>query len=135
MLGSMLVFLVRHAHAKSGEPDELRRLSKRGRKEARAVARDLEAHATPPRLVLTSPLVRARETADAIADAVGAPLRVDERFTPGATAAALREAVAGEPGPVAVVGHQPDCSEIAIELTGRDPGFPTAGTAEITLDA
>jgi phosphohistidine phosphatase len=133
MLDSMLVFLVRHAHAKSGEPDELRRLSKRGRKEARAVARDLAAHETPPRLVLTSPLVRARETAEAIAEAVGATLRVDERLAPGASASALHEAVAGEPGPIAVIGHQPDCSEIALELMGRDPGFPTAGVAEITL--
>jgi phosphohistidine phosphatase len=135
MLGSMLVFLVRHAHAKSGEPDELRRLSKRGRKEARAVAGHLAAHATPPRLVLTSPLLRARETAEAIAEAVDATWRVEKRLEPGANAASIRAVVAGESGPVAVVGHQPDCSEIALELTGRDPGFPTAGVAEIALDA
>ena len=38
-------------------------------------------------------------------------------------------------GPVATVGHQPDCSEIALALIGRDPGFPVAGMAELELIA
>jgi phosphohistidine phosphatase len=133
MLAPVLVFLVRHAHAESGEPDELRRLSARGRAEALALAELLATHPTPPSLVLSSPLLRARETAEALADAAGAELRVDEGLAPGATADALRDAVAAEDGPVAVVGHQPDCSQIALELTGADPGFATGGVAEITL--
>lgn len=36
--------------------------------------------------------------------------------------------------PVVAVCHQPDCSEIALALTGRDPGFPPGGVAELTLD-
>lgn len=129
----MLVFLVRHAHSDPGEPDELRSLSERGREETVALAERLAAHSTPPRLVLTSPLLRARQTAEPIAQATGAELRVDERLLPGATLNLLREAVEGAEGPVAAVGHQPDCSEIALELTGSDPGFPTGGVAEIEL--
>jgi phosphohistidine phosphatase len=129
----MLVFLVRHAHADPGEPDELRTLSERGQGEARALADRLASHTTPPRLVLSSPLLRARETAVAIASAASAELRVYERFAPGATAAGLQEAVEDAQGPIAVVGHQPDCSEIALAITGRDPGFRTGGFAEITL--
>jgi phosphohistidine phosphatase len=131
----MLVFLVRHAHAEKGEPDELRPLSERGREEARAVARQLAGHETPPALVLTSPLLRARQTAEQITQATGAELRVDERLSPGLTAGILREALNGHDGPVAVVGHQPDFSEVAFELTGQDPGFPTGGVAEVELDA
>jgi phosphohistidine phosphatase len=130
----MLVFLVRHAHAERGEPDELRELSERGRVEARAVARQLAGHPTPPVVVLTSPLVRARQTAEQIAHETGAELRLDERLAPGATAGLLREAIRGLEGSVAVVGHQPDFSEIAFELTGTDPGFPTGGVAELELD-
>ena len=74
----------------------------------------------------TSPLLRARQTAEAIARASGAELRVDARLAPGATAADLRAAVGEGDLPVATVGHQPDCSEIAVALTGRDPGFPPA---------
>jgi phosphohistidine phosphatase len=135
MLGPMLVFLVRHAHADPGDPDEQRKLSERGRNEAEALADRLAAHGSPPRLVLTSPLLRARETAEALAGRVGAELRVDGRLAPGATATDVREAVEGESGSVAVVGHQPDCSEIARELTGRDPGFSTGSAFELTLDA
>jgi phosphohistidine phosphatase len=130
----MLVFLVRHAHAVSGDPDELRQLSERGREEARGLAGALAEHATPPRVVVTSPLLRARQTADEIARATGAQLRVEERLAPGATADLLRAALEGLDGPVAAVGHQPDCSEIAIELTGDDPGFPTAGVFEVELE-
>ena len=131
----MLVFLVRHAHSDPGDPDELRPLSTRGRGEAQALAERLAAHSTPPRLVLTSPLLRACETAEAIAEATAAELRIDERLAPGATAGTLQESVDGETGPVAAVCHQPDCSEIALAVTGTDPGFPTGGVAEIALDA
>jgi phosphohistidine phosphatase len=134
MLDVMLVFLVRHAHAQPGEPDEVRTLSERGRDEAQAVADRLAAHATPPRVVVTSPLLRARETADAVVEATGAELHVDDRLAPGATAAKVREALDGVDGPVAVVGHQPDFSEIALAITGRDPGFPTGGVSEIRFE-
>ena len=130
----MLVFLVRHAHSDPGDPDDLRTLSARGRGEASAVAELLAAHATPPRLVLSSPLRRACETAEAIANAAAAELRVDERLAPGATADDLRDAIGDAGGPVAAVCHQPDCSEIALALTGRDPGFPPGGFAEIELN-
>jgi phosphohistidine phosphatase len=130
----MLVFLVRHAHAEKGDPDDLRPLSERGRDETRAVAGQLAEHDTPPTLVLTSPLLRARQTAEPIAQASGAELRVDERVAPGLTPDALLAALADEHGPVAVVGHQPDFSEIAFALTGSDPGFPTGGVAEIAVE-
>jgi phosphohistidine phosphatase len=129
----MLVFLVRHAHADPGDPDELRTLSERGKSEARTLADRLAEHPTPPRLVVTSPLVRARETADLIATRLGADLRSDDRLAPGATASEARDVVEGEEGPVALVGHQPDCSEIAQELTGRDPGFATGSAFELSL--
>ncbi|HLF00157.1 MAG TPA: histidine phosphatase family protein [Gaiellaceae bacterium] len=130
----MRLFLVRHAHAGPGDPDDLRPLSGRGRGEAEALGARLSSHATPPRLVLSSPLLRARQTAEAVAESTGAELRTDERLAPGATADDVRAAVSGTEGPVAVIGHQPDCSEIAVALTGSDPGFPTAGVAELTLE-
>ena len=118
MLGAMLLFLVRHAHSDPGDPDDLRPLSPRGRAEARALAESLTAHSTPPRLVLSSPLLRARETAETIADAVPAELRIDDRLAPGTTVETLTDAVSGVEGPIAAVCHQPDCSQIALELDG-----------------
>ena len=131
----MLVFLVRHAHSDPGDPDELRPLSARGSEEARLLGARLAEHETPPVVVVSSPLLRARQTADAVALATGAAVRVDERLAPGASAESLEGAVALEVGPVACIGHQPDCSEIALALTGRDPGFPPAGVAELVVEA
>ena len=131
----MLIFLIRHAHAESGDPDEARPLSGRGREEARALGDSLSRHETPPVLVLTSPLLRARQTAQEITQATAAELRVEHALSPGATVEMLREAVGEETRPVAAVCHQPDCSQIALAVTGEDPGFPPGGLAELSLDA
>jgi phosphohistidine phosphatase len=126
------LILVRHAHAEPGDPDELRPLSERGREEARALAKRLdEAH---PELVLTSPLLRARETAQAIAKESGAELRIDDRLAPGASADDVLAAVGDSEATVVTVGHQPDCSEIALSLGGIDPGFKPAGFYELVLN-
>jgi phosphohistidine phosphatase len=131
----MRLFVIRHAKAQPGDPDELRPLTKEGERQARALGVRLAAHQTPPAIVVTSPLLRARQTAEAIARATGAELRVDDRLAPGADAAAVSAILAdANAQPVATVGHQPDCSEIAVALTGQDPGFLTAGMAEIVLD-
>ena len=53
--------------------------------------------------------------------------------SPGGDCGFADRAIAGAPGPIATVGHQPDCSEIALELTGVDPGFPVAGSVELTV--
>jgi phosphohistidine phosphatase len=131
----MRLFLVRHAKAEPGEPDELRALSQKGFEQARRLGLALSLHPSPPTVVLSSPLLRARQTAEALARETGAELRIDERLAPGASADSLRAALAGLHGPVAAVGHQPDCSEIAYGLTGVDPGFPAAGMLELELPA
>jgi phosphohistidine phosphatase len=125
------LILVRHAHADSGDPDELRPLSARGREEARALAERLAE--VGPDAVLASPLLRARETAAAIAKASGVELRVDDRLGPGATAEDVLEAAADGGATVVAVGHQPDCSEIAFALGAGVVEFPPAGFAEIDL--
>ena len=127
----MRLIVVRHAHADSGDPDELRPLSARGRDEAQALAERLAADA--PGLVLTSPLLRARETAAPIAKAAGAELRVDERLGPGATAEDVVAAAEGADGTVVAVGHQPDCSILVEALSGRSVDFPPAGHAVVEL--
>lgn len=129
----MRVFLCRHAQAHPGEPDELRELTTNGVEQARALGDLLARRADPPVLVLASPLQRARQTAAEISRATGAPLRVAAELAPGATVELLRQALEGATGPVAVVGHQPDCSELAFLLTGRDPGFPLAGMVTVEL--
>jgi phosphohistidine phosphatase len=133
--GRVRVYLCRHAQAAPGEPDAARELTPVGFEQARALGERLAGLPRPPRLVLTSPLIRARQTGAEIAAAVGVEARVEEALAPGANAESLAEALAGAPDPVATVGHQPDCSEIALALTGADPGFPVAGMAALELEA
>jgi phosphohistidine phosphatase len=133
MLAAVLVYLCRHAQAGPGEPDELRALTPTGVEQARRLGELLAAADVTPEVVVASPLVRARQTAALVARALGAELRVDTRLAPGATVDDLRAALEALAGPVATVGHQPDCSEIAVAVTGKDPGFPPAGVATIDL--
>jgi phosphohistidine phosphatase len=124
------LLLIRHAEAAPGEPDDLRPLTAAGR----AAARTLGERIGRADAVLTSPLLRARETGELVARGAGCASEPDERLAPGADADAVREAVAGRGEVVAVVGHQPDCSRIAAELTGGpEPPFAPAAMIEIEL--
>jgi len=128
------VFLVRHAEAEPGEPDELRALTTHGRRQAQELGVRFARHDIKPDAVLSSPLLRARQTAEAIAAALGATAEPDERLAPGATADDLRAAAAGRGEIVVAVGHQPDCGQIAAAITGGPaPDFPAAGVHELEL--
>jgi phosphohistidine phosphatase SixA len=127
----MRLFLVRHAEAAPGEPDELRPLTPAGR----AVARDLGERLASerPDAVVSSPLLRARETAEQIARAAGLTAEADERLAPGATAEDVQAAIAGRGDMVIAVGHQPDCSAIVLALTGREREFAPGAVEEVEL--
>ena len=127
----MRLVLVRHADAAPGDPDELRALTPEGHEQARRLGERLRAEGIEPDAVLTSPLLRARETAAELG--LGEPQPLDE-LRPGATADDVRSAIAGRGRTVVVVGHQPDCSRIATALRGgAEPAFPPAGAEIIDL--
>jgi phosphohistidine phosphatase SixA len=127
----MRLFLVRHAEAAPGEPDELRPLTQAGR----AVARDLGERLAVerPDAVISSPLLRARETAEQIARAAGLTAETDDRLAPGATADDLQAALAGRGETVVAVGHQPDCTSIVLALSGHEISFAAGDVHEMQL--
>src|SRR5438876_1416357 len=134
MLRAVQLVIVRHAEAADGEPDELRPLTPEGRQAARELGERLAADGIRPDAVLTSTLLRARETGAELARPAGLEPEADERLAPGATAEDVRAAADGRGETVVVVGHQPDCGKIAAALTGRDePRFPPAGMLAIDL--
>ena len=134
MLRAVQLVIVRHAEAVSGEPDELRPLTPAGREAARALGQRLADEGLEPDAVLTSPLLRARETALELARPAGLEPEPDERLAPGATAEAVRAAAEERGETVIVVGHQPDCSRIAAALVGgEEPAFPPGGMLAIEL--
>jgi phosphohistidine phosphatase len=130
------LFVVRHAEAEPGEPDDLRRLSVDGRAQARELGERLAGEGVKADAILTSPLLRARETGEALAGALGCTSEPSDALAPGATAATVRAAVTGRGETVLVVGHQPDCGKIAAELgDGTEPPFPPGGMVELELPA
>jgi phosphohistidine phosphatase len=128
----MRLLIVRHAEAAPGSPDELRALTPAGRAEARALGRRLRDARLVPDAVVTSPLLRARETAVALG--LGEPT-VDERLAPGAAPEDIREAAADRGTTVLVVGHQPDCGQAAAAFAGGpEPALPPCGHVLVELD-
>ena len=127
----MRLYIVRHAEAAPGSPDELRVLTPEGHEQARALGKRLRDEGVRPDAILTSPLLRARETAKGLGLGDSEP---HERLAPGATVDDVRAVVAGRGETVVVVGHQPDCGRVAAALTGGpEPAFPAAGVVAVDL--
>jgi phosphohistidine phosphatase len=128
----MRLLIVRHAEAGPGSPDELRALTPLGREQAWELGRRLREQGVTADAVVSSPLLRARETAVALG--LGEP-QLDERLAPGATPEDIRDAVEGRGETVVVVGHQPDCGQAVAALTGGpEPPFPPCGHMLVELD-
>ncbi|HZC58888.1 MAG TPA: phosphohistidine phosphatase SixA [Chthoniobacterales bacterium] len=123
----MQLFLLRHAEAEShSENDEERALTDKGRRQAANIGRFCAAHDIAPDVILSSPLVRARETAEAVAHELGMPKRVQiEEFlgvgmTPESSVSGLEKYSGRES--VMLVGHEPDFSRLAGALIGGHRG-------------
>ena len=122
----MEILFLRHGIAEARETwegdDRARPLTGRGRKAMERTAVRLAELGVAPELIVTSPLVRARQTAEIAAAALGMDDRVveDERLAPGFDAGGLRDLLEDRPVTAAVmlVGHEPDFSEIISELIG-----------------
>ena len=85
-----------------------------------------------PDAIVSSPLLRARETASALG--LGAP-EVDERLAPGASPADVRDAALGRGETVLVIGHQPDCGRAVAAFAGSpEPPFPPCGHVVVELE-
>jgi phosphohistidine phosphatase len=131
----MRLYLVRHAEAAPGDPDELRPLTQEGRRQARELGKRMLSEDAAPAVILTSPLLRARETGGELARAFDIESVPEERLAPGASVDDVRAAVEGRGDQVVVVGHQPDCGQIAAALTGGpEPRFPAGGLVVLELD-
>jgi phosphohistidine phosphatase len=126
----MKLLLIRHAKAEdrtlftlSDKKDALRALTPNGRKTMRQVAKGLRKHAPDIDVLATSPLLRARQTADIVAKVFGVAEAVEVTvLLPGAKGEELLDWLRAHAADavVALVGHEPDLSELAgWLLTGK----------------
>lgn len=113
----MELVVLRHGTAEDHHPggDFERALIEKGRRQARDAATLLQSSGLLPDIVLTSPLVRARQTAEEFCETAGIPAPIVQPWLAAGMSAqtALGELVGfREFERVAIVGHEPDLSEL-----------------------
>jgi phosphohistidine phosphatase len=127
-MGAMRVLVIRHAHAApqgAGVPDAERPLTAEGERRFRAAARGL-AQVVTPDVLLTSPLLRARQTAAIAAAAWRTVEAMPEPALASGNLTEIFDALDAHPpdATVALIGHEPTVSSLVSELTrsnGEDP--------------
>jgi len=126
----MILYIVRHSDAvpsgTPGVPEDDRPLTEKGIKKMREVARGLRAVEVMPELVLSSPLPRARRTAEIIVEELGGkiPLKITNALAPSGSRSELYREFRTDRklSAVMIVGHQPALGEIAGEIAWGSAG-------------
>jgi phosphohistidine phosphatase len=120
----MKLYVMRHGIAEDAAAsfhDFDRALTMKGRKRTREVARALHHAGESPHLIISSPLVRAVQTAELVASVIEpdeAPI-VRQELAPGGDLLTLvGELLASQAKPVMFVGHEPDLSSLLDQLLG-----------------
>lgn len=122
----MVLYVLRHAIAEdllsNAVPDSSRRITKKGRRKARRVLSHAASIGVRPRAILTSPYVRARETAEIAASEFGGDTDpvVSSALIPYVSVHVLWSTLRGPAvrGDLMVVGHNPQLSELVMWLLG-----------------
>jgi len=116
------IWFLRHGEAEphDARPDADRRLTQRGEKQARAAGRALAALEIAFQLVLSSPRIRALDTARLACQELGSDFVVDDALSSDFAIDDALElaAAAGEDKRVLFVGHDPDFTQVVHDLAG-----------------
>jgi phosphohistidine phosphatase len=125
-----MIWLLRHGEAADGSPDAERPLTDKGREQSRAAGAALRALGVKPDACLTSPKVRAADTARLACEELGTVLPQHEPKLAGGPFHA-DELAAGLGDDVILVGHDPDFSAAVHSLTGAQVRLKKGGLAGI----
>jgi phosphohistidine phosphatase len=137
---ALTLLLIRHADAGDSTiwpgDDAARPLSKKGRRQSKRLGDLLEALDVRPDAILTSPRLRAADTAKLVGRRVGTKVGIDERIDTGFNAERLSAVLADLPPAVALValvGHDPDFSVLASWLADAPLSMAKGALARIEL--
>lgn len=124
-----MIYLLRHGKAEEGDGDDAaRRLTAKGEHQARAAGAALVALGAEIDACLTSPKVRAAETARLAAEALGLEPETAGELSGGPFDSL---ALAAGRGTVLFVGHEPDFSAEVARLTGANVKLSKGGLAVV----
>ncbi len=124
-----MLWLLRHGDAEPGTGDDAsRELTEKGERQSRNAGTALVALGAGIETCLSSPKVRAEQTARLACEALGLEVEIDERLRGGPVD--VLELAAGR-GEVLIVGHEPDMSGAIGELTGGLVKLKKGGLAAV----
>ena len=124
-----MIWLLRHGDAEDGSPDSERPLTEKGREQARAVGGALKALGVEVDACLTSPKVRAADTARLACEPLGVEPELEPKLAGGPFDAEALAAGLGDE--VLLVGHDPDFSMAVHSLTGAQVRMKKGGLAGV----
>jgi phosphohistidine phosphatase len=125
-----VIWLLRHGDAAPGSPDAERRLTEKGRAQSRAAGAALRALGVELDACLTSPKVRALDTARlACKELNGIEPTLEPKLSGGPFDAEALAAGLGDD--VMLVGHDPDFSAAVHDLTGAQVRLKKGGLAGV----
>lgn len=124
-----MIYLLRHGDAEDGNgDDDARRLTTKGKRQARAAGEALAVLGAPIDACLASPKVRAADTARLACAALGLAPEIAEDLRGGRFDSL---ALAAGRGAVLLVGHEPDFSGEVARLTGANVKLRKGGLAVV----
>lgn len=124
-----MIWLIRHAEAEDGSPDADRRLTAKGEQQARDAGSALAKLGVEVDACLTSPKVRAVQTAELVCEHLGVEPLLEPALEGGPFDPQELARRAGEN--VVLVGHEPDFSHAVARSTGAQVRMRKAGIAGI----
>ena len=124
-----MLWLLRHGDAADGSPDAERPLTSKGEEQSRAAGEALKALGVKLDACLTSPKVRAAETARLACEAFGIDPQMEPKLAGGPFDAEALAAGLGDD--VLLVGHDPDFSMAVHALTGAQVRMKKGGLAGV----
>ena len=124
-----MIWLLRHGDAADGSPDSERPLTKRGERQSRAAGAALKAMGVKLDACLTSPKVRAADTARLACEPLGVEPQQEPKLAGGPFDAHALAAGLGDE--VLLVGHDPDFSAAVHDLTGAQVRMKKGGLAGV----
>jgi len=124
-----MLWMLRHGDAADGSPDAERPLTKKGEQQAGAAGRALKALGVELDACLTSPKLRAAETARLACEPLGVEPQLEPKLAGGPFDAEALAAGLGEN--VLLVGHDPDFSMTVHALTGAQVRMKKGGLAGV----
>jgi phosphohistidine phosphatase len=134
----MELFILRHGDAENGFPDSLRELSVKGQQQAITIANQHLQSLTSLDSIITSPLVRASQTAELLMSeaAIDCPLQITNCLLPSAQIEAVEQLLEKNSGQtILLVDHLPLLDQLINYFVGDNVArLATASLASLSMN-